>query len=151
MSLYKSALPYLSLADGRKLQKLARNGLEDVEAVARRRDDHAGDLGVPVDLLDVLLALVDKEQLAGDDERVAVGANGRGGLVVVLLDTQVPQRDLVVRARRGEHGRVGRVPFHRGDGCRVPCKVRDGSRGTAWVLVKEQAVRDRHLFQKLTP
>lgn len=137
-----------------------RDGLEEVEGIAGGADDRARNLRVPVQLLDVLLALVDKQELwrdigqvaaAGNDAVLAVGGRERrrGRLVLVLLDRQVPQRDLVIRARRGEHGGVGRVPFDRGDGRSVPGKVSDRcwfptgacqqqQRITNWTLYKDR-------------
>jgi hypothetical protein len=84
---------------------------------------------VPVNLLDVLLALVDKQKLRGNLERLAVGAEGGGALLVVLLDREVPERDLVVGSRGGKNRRVSRVPLDRGDGRSVPCEVGDGRGG----------------------
>jgi len=76
---------------------------------------------VPVQLLDVLLALVDEEQLRRDLQRLPIGVDGGGGrFVLVVLDRQVPKGELVVRPRGGEDGRVGRVPLDRGDGRGVP-------------------------------
>jgi hypothetical protein len=82
---------------------------------------------MPVDFLDVLLPLVDKEQLRRDRERFAIGIEGRGrDLVFVLLDRKIPEGDLVVRARGGEYRRIGRVPLDGCDGCSMPREMGDG-------------------------
>jgi len=75
-----------------------------------------------MNLLDVLLTLMDKEELRGHSR---LGAGGIGGLdnwgfVLVLLDRQIPEGDLVVGSGSCENGGVGCVPFDRGDGCGVP-------------------------------
>ena len=76
---------------------------------------------MPVELLDVFLALVDEQELRGYLQRLAVGVEGGDGrLVLVLLDGKVPEGELVVRARRGEYGWVGRVPFDGSDRGGVP-------------------------------
>lgn len=92
--------------------------LEDIEPTQRRADDAPRHLGVPMDLLYLLLSLVDKQQLGRD-----VLHRSRGVvllLILVLLDAQVPQGDLVVRAAGGKARVLGRVPLDRGDRGRVP-------------------------------
>jgi hypothetical protein len=113
--------PFRRLSEYTGLYKLTRDRLEDVERIAGGGDDHTGDLGVPVELLDVFLALVDEQELRGYLQRLAVGVEGGDGrLVLVLLDGKVPEGELVVRARRGEYGWVGRVPFDGSDRGGVP-------------------------------
>lgn len=115
----------------KKKKTLARNSLEDIKRIGRRADNHARDLGVPVQLLDILLSLVDEQQLGWDGGDVPVcGADRR--LVLVGLDGQVPQGELVVGARGGKDGRVGRVPFDGCDGCGMPLELSDGG----WCAIK---------------
>lgn len=40
---------------------LARNSLEDIKRIGCRADNHTRDLGMPVQLLDILLTLVDEQ------------------------------------------------------------------------------------------
>ena len=56
---------------------------ENVESTDRRGDHHPRQLWVPVQLLDLLLALVDEEQLRGDSPNPLATA-------VVVLHRQVP-------------------------------------------------------------
>ena len=71
---------------------------EEVEGVTCRRAEHAWQLRVPMELLDVGLALVDEEELRRDVLQVVAPLDRRLGLRV-LLERQVPQRQLVVRTR----------------------------------------------------
>lgn len=107
------------------------DSLERVEAIACRCSEHSGDLRVPVQLLDVLLTLVDKEQLRGylvqRTWSTAVGCC----FVVILLDRKIPKCDLIVGTRGSEDGRVCWVPLDRCDrGC-VPLEVGDRGGGCA--------------------
>lgn len=77
-------------------------------------------------LLDILLSLVDEQQLGWDGGDVFVCRRCDGCLVLIGLDGQVPQGELVVRARGGKDGSVGGVPF---DGCyrgSMPLELSDG-------------------------
>lgn len=78
-----------------KKNALARDSLEDIKRIRRRADNHTRDLGMPMQLLDILLSLVNEEQLGWDGGEVLVcGSDGR--LVLIGLDGQVPQGELVV-------------------------------------------------------
>lgn len=45
----------------KKKKTLARDCLEDIKRIGRRADNHPRDLGMPMQLLDILLSLVNKE------------------------------------------------------------------------------------------
>lgn len=120
-----------------KKTALARNSLEHIKRIRRRADHHTRDLGVPMQLLDILLSLVDEQQLRWDGGDVAV-CRGDRRLVLIGLDGQVPQGELVVGARGGKDGRVGRVPF---DGCyrrSMPLELSDGG----WCAKKKKEQKD---------
>lgn len=102
-----------------------RDRFEDVEAIERRADDRSRYLRVPVDLLDVLLALVHEEQLRGDVPSALWCRVHCTSLLVVLLDREVPECDLIVRARRGKDRVLGRVPFDGSNGRTVPVEACD--------------------------
>lgn len=109
-----------------KKNDLARDSLEDIKRIRRRADNHTRDLGMPMQLLDILLSLVDEQQLGWDGGDVFVCGRCDGCLVLIGLDGQVPQGELVVRARGGKDGSVGGVPF---DGCyrgSMPLELSDG-------------------------
>lgn len=91
---------------------------EHVESRQSRGDHHAGHLRVPVDLLDLRLALVQEEQLW----RQVLDAL-HPGADVARLHRQVPLADHVVGPRRGEHARVHGAPLHGGDGGAVLLEV----------------------------
>lgn len=104
-----------------------REGAENVEAVERGADDDPRDLGVPVHLLDVLLTLVHEQQLRRhvlEQVRLALRS-----LVLVQLDREIPQRDLVVRARGGKARVFCRMPLDGRDRRGVPVERGDGRRG----------------------
>lgn len=92
---------------------------EDIEPVVGRTDHGARDLWMPVDLFDVLLALVHEEKLRGH-LATALGCVHGTGLFVILLDGEVPERDLVVGTRGSENGIFGWVPLDGSDRCAVP-------------------------------
>lgn len=109
----------------KKRKKLARDSLEDIKRIRRRADNHTRDLGMPMQLFNILLSLVDEQQLGWDGGDVFV-CRSDGCLVLIGLDGQVPQGELVVGARGGKDGRVGGVPF---DGCYrggMPLELSDG-------------------------
>lgn len=107
---------------------LHRDRLEKVEAVGARAAEHAGNLAVPVHLLDLRSAVVAEEQLARHRLSVRPLGQLRGVFVLVALHTEVPEGDLVVAARRGKDAVLIRVPLDRGDRALVPLKVRDRRR-----------------------
>lgn len=88
-------------------------GFEDIKTVESGADDSPGDLGVPMDLLDILLTLMDKEQLRGD-VLFARTPGTISHLVIILFHCKVPERDLVVRTGCREDGILGWMPL---DGC----------------------------------
>lgn len=93
-------------------------------------------------LLDILLSLVDEQQLRWDGGDVAV-CRGDRRLVLIGLDGQVPQGELIVGARGGKDGRVGRVPF---DGCyrrSMPLELSDGG----WCAKKRKRTKRLMRFQ----
>jgi hypothetical protein len=132
--------PFRRLSEYTGLYKLTRDRLEDVERIAGGGDDHTGDLGVPVELLDVFLALVDEQELrsvfaaSGSDDQLTLWdlsvEQDEDEAPITALDAngkplQVPSQLLfvhqgLVRARRGEYGWVGRVPFDGSDRGGVP-------------------------------
>lgn len=92
-----------------------RGGLEHVEPVRRGAHYHPRDLGVEVQLLDVRLPLVNEQQLRGEVLQPLRPLRPRRARrrLVVGFHGQIPHRQLVVRARGGEHGLVRRVPLDR--------------------------------------
>lgn len=70
--------------------KLHADSSKDIEVTVSGCHDNARQLGVPVKLLDILLALVDKEQLWGDVQRIRI--------TVITLHRQIPQCHLVIGA-----------------------------------------------------
>ena len=96
--------------------RLDADSPKDIEAGVRSADDNSRQLRMPVHLLNVRLPLVNEQQL-----------RGHGGLfptlpaasLAVPLQGEVPQGQLVVRARRSEDGGVRGVPLHGSDRGRV--------------------------------
>lgn len=83
------------------ITSLNRNRFKYIEPVDRGADDASGDLRMPVDFLDVLLALVHEQELGRDVfEFLALRGEDLFGarFVLVLLDREVPDRDLFVGA-----------------------------------------------------
>jgi hypothetical protein len=68
---------------------------------------------------------VDEEQLGRDGGGV-VELTAFGSRLGVGLEGHVPRGDLVVVARHGQHGLLGRVPLDGRDGALVPLEVRSG-------------------------
>lgn len=101
---------------------------EHVESWQSGGDHHAGDLRVPVDLLDLGLTLVQEQEL-----RRQVLHSFHPGPRVTWLYGQVPLADHVVRSGGGEHAGVCGAPLHRGDGGAVLLEV---SYGTPTLQVK---------------
>lgn len=93
---------------------LNRDRLPAVEPSSSGRNARSRNLGVELDLLDVLLVVLE-QQLGRDVEVVALT-----GLVLVLLDGQVPEGDGSLGSSGGKDGRLGGVPVDRGDGGGVP-------------------------------
>jgi hypothetical protein len=88
-------------------------GFEDIKTVESGADDSSGNLGMPMDFLDILLTLMDKEQLRGD-VLFARTPGTISHLVIILFHRKVPERDLVVRTGCREDGILSWVPL---DGC----------------------------------
>lgn len=91
---------------------------EDVEPRLSCGDHHAGDLRVPVDLLDLRLPLVQEQELGRQ-----VLHPLHPGPHVTRLHRQVPLADHVVGRGGGEHAGVRGAPLHRGDGGAVLLEV----------------------------
>lgn len=81
---------------------------------------------MPVNLLDILLALVHEEQLWWYIATALWCIVHRACLVIILLDSEIPERDLVVRTGGSKDGVFGRVPFDGSDGSSVPREGGDG-------------------------
>ena len=80
-----------------------------------------------MNLLDILLALMNEEQLGWDI--LFIRTTGTvGHLFIILLDREVPERHLVVRTGRGKNGIFGWVPLDGRNGGSVPAKRRHRSR-----------------------
>lgn len=106
---------------------------------------------MPVDLLDLLLPLVHEQELGRNVlESLGLSRLLRRSLVVVLLDREVPERDLVVRARRREARVLGRVPLDRRDGGRVPGEGGDGSWGGGLGSSTRRRLVPKHLRTSAT-
>ena len=88
---------------------LHANRSENVKAAVCCADEHAGDLRVPMQLFNVLLSLMNKQQLWWNLHDVTVTRT-------VALHGQVPLCQLVVCAGSGENGRLLRVPLDGRDG-----------------------------------
>lgn len=97
-----------------------RYSLENIESVEGRADHRAGHLWMPVDLFDVLLTLVYKEQLGWHVATTLWCIVHCARFVVVLLDSEIPKCDLIVRTGGGEDRVLSWMPFDRGDGSSVP-------------------------------
>mmetsp|Transcript_30260 Transcript_30260/g.100230 ORF Transcript_30260/g.100230 Transcript_30260/m.100230 type:complete len:220 (+) Transcript_30260:226-885(+) len=95
-----------------------------MEGVGSRAGKGARDLRMPVDLLHVALALVHKVQLRRQVTQVVTPARRRVGLGVVL-ERQIPERDLVVRAGDGDSRRLVWRPLDGGDWAAVPREERN--------------------------
>lgn len=93
--------------------------LEYVEAIQGSTNDGTGDLGMPVQLLDVLLPKVLEQQL-GRNVFSAFGGIVHSCFINVLFNGQVPKGDLVVSTGCSEDGVFRRVPFDRGDRALMP-------------------------------
>lgn len=106
---------------------------EDVEPWQSCGDHHAGDLRVPVDLLDLWLTLVQEQELGRQ-----VLHSLHPGPRVTWFHRQIPLADHVVRSGGGEHARVRGAPLHRGDGGAVLLEV---CNRTAALKVKPKGVR----------
>lgn len=105
----------------KKCKALGRDGFEDIEPIRRGRTNHSGNLRMPVNLLDMLLALMNKQQLRRNDDALAVFIEfSSGSLFLISLDGQVPEGDRVVGGSGGEDGGVCWVPFDGRDGLVVP-------------------------------
>lgn len=104
-----------------------RQSFENVETVSGGRDDSTWYLRVPVNFLDIRLTLVTEQELSGNVFE-SIGFRSGRSLVFVFFDREVPQCHLVVGSRGGETRVFGRVPFDRGDRCRVPVESSDRSR-----------------------
>ncbi len=85
---------------------------ENVESCEGGGQQNARKLGVPVDLLHLLLTLVDEQQLRGNPRRDHAPFFFPG---CVRLHGEVPLDDLVVFPGGGEDGGLVGVPVHRGD------------------------------------
>lgn len=76
---------------------------------------------MPVDFLDVLLALVNEQELCRDSAAVGVlDLHALGRFLRVFFDGKIPHGNLAVGTRYGEHRVFGRMPLDRRDGIRVP-------------------------------
>jgi len=79
---------------GKGSGSLGRDGFENVETVRRRGRYHTGNLRVPMNLFNMLLSLMDKQQLWGDDDpSVALVELFGSSLFLIGLDGQIPDRD----------------------------------------------------------
>ena len=80
-------------------------------------------------LLDIFLPLMNEEQLRRNIlESLRFASLLIRSLVFVLLDREIPERDLVVRSRGGETGIFRRMPFDRRYRCGVPVECGYGRR-----------------------
>lgn len=125
-------------------QTLHRYCPEHVESWQSCGDHHARYLRVPVDLLDLRLALVQEQELWGQ-----VFHAFHPGAHVRRLHWQIPQTYDVICSRGGEHAWVRRAPLHGRDGGAVLLEVGHGppslrfkqkhlgvtARSTAWCLI----------------
>lgn len=93
------------------------DGAEDGEARQGGADQDPGALWVPVQLLQVGLALVHEQELLGKVRQRGVRLRVAG--LGVPFHGQVPLRDLVVRARGCKDPAVLGVPLDRGHGGHV--------------------------------
>lgn len=119
---------------------------EHVESWQSCGDHHAWHLWVPVDLLDLWLALVQEQQLWGQVFQVL-----HPGAHIARLHWQIPQAYDVVCSRGSEHAWVCRAPFHGSDGGAVLLEVGHGPpslrfkqkhlgvtvQSTAWCLITQ--------------
>lgn len=103
---------FLGDIDGRKggENNLNTDGLEHIEPIATGSHECTRDLRVPVGLLD-LLHVVDKQQLRW----YVLNTSSIAGLLVVELDSQIPESEGVVARADGNNRVVGGVPIDTGN------------------------------------
>ena len=118
---------------------------EYVERVVGGADDDARQLRVPVQLLDLPLSLMNKQQLCWHVGVLLVpGPGARRRLGLVRFDGEVPDREPVVGRRHSQHRAVVRIPLERRDRRRVVAERHDRCEPSATGLVTHQWRKNSH-------
>mmetsp|Transcript_19272 Transcript_19272/g.49755 ORF Transcript_19272/g.49755 Transcript_19272/m.49755 type:complete len:205 (-) Transcript_19272:104-718(-) len=90
-----------------------------METILRCADHHAGHLRVPMQLFHIALALMNKVQLCWDVGEI-FSSHFNLTCFRVVLESEVPQSELIVSTSDGDRGALVRIPFDGGDGRFVP-------------------------------
>ena len=103
-----------------QLQLSYRYSFEYIESVIRRTDYGSRHLRMPVNLLDMLLSLVDKQQLLRHIFSRCIDTH----FLVILFNAEIPESDLVIFSRSSKDGILSGMPLNGRYSSAVPVEGR---------------------------